>query len=75
MHLTRLNIRRDYSGNLSGEIEVAGDAGKVSLSVNDDLCQRLIETCASELVSVAKTIAREMTAELITATKRDELAP
>ncbi len=65
MQLQNLRIRRRYDQSLEGEIEIAGDTGKVALAVNDVLCRKLIEVCASELVDVAKTVARDMTAEMV----------
>lgn len=74
MRLTALRIRRKYDDTLEGEIELAGETGKVALAVNDALCQRLVEVCADALVDVAKGVARDMTAELITATKAKAIA-
>lgn len=74
MQLNRLQIRRNYNDKLEGEIEVAGETGRVILSVDEILCQRIVEVCAAELVQVAKGIARDMTAELITAVRRPEIS-
>lgn len=74
MQLNRLQIRRNYNDKLEGEIEVAGETGRVIFSVDEILCQRIVEVCAAELVQVAKGIARDMTAELITAVKRPEIS-
>jgi hypothetical protein len=74
MNLQRLTIRRNYDGNLVGELELAGETGKVALAVNEALCQRIVEVCADALVDVAKSVARDMTAELITATKAKAIA-
>ncbi len=67
MNLQRLVIRRQYDGTLCGEIEVSGDTGKVALAVTNDLCERLVAVCADALVDVARSVARDMTAELISA--------
>ena len=69
MQLQRLHIRRTYDGDLVGELELTGDTGKVALAVNNALCIRLIAVCADALVDVAKSVSRDMTAELITTTK------
>ncbi len=69
MQLNRLHIWRGYNDVMKGEIEVAGETGKITLSVNETLCHRLVETCATELVEVARGIARDMTAEMISVAK------
>ena len=69
MRLQALHIRRKYDGDLTGEIELAGETGKIALAVNNALCERLVEVCASELVVVAKGVALDMTAEILNAPK------
>lgn len=64
MQFEKLFISRRYNGEISGNIEFAGDAGKIELSLNDASCKKMFAVIAEEMVAVSKDAADKLTAEI-----------
>lgn len=69
MKLKTLSVREDWNNpdSYRGEIEFAGNAGKITVPLNDTLSRRVLAVCADEIVEAGKTTAQALTAETINA--------
>lgn len=69
MILEKLNIRLmeygDQKGQHVGEVTFAGKAGKVSLNLTPELCNRIFSVCADGLIATAKEAAVNMTCQVL----------
>lgn len=69
MVLTELRISlRDYGpdkGKHIGYAKFSGDAGEVSLTLNQHHLDEIFRTCADSIIEVSKAAARHMTATVI----------
>lgn len=66
MQVTRLYLSRsDYTGELSGSIEVQGKAGKTAINLADNRCRQVINCVADLLVEVAVENAALLKEEIL----------
>lgn len=70
MYLERLCIRSHEKWSTkeisyTGDIEVKGKTGTISLHLTPDMIKKIVKVCAESLVEVAKEAARDLTMECI----------
>ena len=67
MKLQSLNIWPTYvqEGHYHGSITVSGEHGKVELNLSPEQANRIVRVVAQELVTSAKEVAMNLTAECI----------
>lgn len=66
IQLERLNMHRVYSSKVvSGEIELQGDIGTVKLSLTPEVCAKIVELVADQIVTVVKELATNMSVEAL----------
>jgi hypothetical protein len=71
MKLKRLEITRDYwldeDSPLKGSIEFMDNKGEIKLLLDEEQCHRMLAIAADALVAQSKTIASDLTANVINA--------
>lgn len=71
MKLKSLYIRRSYDGDkLNGEIEFLNQYGEIKLTLDEATNNKLLAVVADSLVDSARTIAADLTANVIDATRQ-----
>ena len=65
MQLSQLVIRRRYTDDLEGYIEVTSGSGRVTLNLTNSQAQALVAVVADALVDTARVVARDITAEMV----------
>lgn len=72
MEFTSLSIRRrtwQAGSPMSGELEIAGAAGKIELVLTEQNCQDILAVIASRLIEQAKESAIALTSSIVEATQ------
>jgi len=65
MNLDKLNMFRHYSGEFSGKASFVGEAGEVSLNLNQEQCKQVLIVLGDALINTAKDTAQKLTVEVI----------
>jgi hypothetical protein len=50
---------------LGGSIELIGESAKIELRITDEVCRKIIDLCADQLIETAHQTARLLKAEII----------
>lgn len=67
-----ITSNKDYKSGIyqyNGKLKIAGDSATIELNINDEMCRKVIELCADNLVEVAQETSKLMKAEIIEQTK------
>ena len=59
MKFERLHIYASMGG-LKGSVQFEGPAGKIELTLNESLGQRILEVCGDDMIAVSKKAAEVM---------------
>lgn len=58
-----VSIKRDWEGKLKGDLNVEGDFGRATLNLTEDLCSKILQVCADNIVEAAELTANEFRRE------------
>lgn len=77
MKLAELTITRGWRSKdpLSGTIKFKGDAGDVTLNLDEEFSQKVVALFADQMITEAKTLADNLTASIIEGTPATLIAP
>jgi len=67
MNLNRLSMFRSYTGEFSGKAEFIGEAGDVSLNLNQEQCKQVLIVLGDALINTARDTAQKLSVEVIDA--------
>ena len=67
-----VRIRRDWKGRLEGSVGIDGVFGTANLVLNEDLCAKILDVCADNIVQAAVEISDEMKRESISTRTIDD---
>jgi hypothetical protein len=77
LRLKRLSIRSIEwgadKGRLQGEIEYAGESGKVEVTLSPADCERMLPVIAEAIVAASREVAEQLTKEAMASAPPDEL--
>ena len=72
MKLESLHIYKNFGDNhFQARVEFSGSHGKIELSLDERLSDKIIAVCADEIIASSKEVAEAMTANFI----ESQLAP
>lgn len=76
MKLRSLEIKEDWSdrSKLTGSVSFRGSNSSVTLDINAELVQKIIDLCADALVEAAKDAADVMRSDIIESMSNPELS-
>lgn len=60
-----VRIRRNYKGDLVGELEIEGDFGSAELNLTNELCTKIMLICADSIVDAAQETATKFRHEAL----------
>lgn len=79
MTLESLQIQRmtygANKGKMEGAIKFENPQGNVQIMLDDETCHRILVLCADGLVTTAKAVALDLTAEIINSATKSLEAP
>lgn len=78
MQLSSLYLRRNSwqtDAPVTGELELSGDDGKITLKLTEQNCHDILAVVASRLIEQSRERANALTAAIIDATKNPALPP
>jgi hypothetical protein len=61
----RVTIRRDWKGKLEGSLSISGAFGEASLNLTEELCAKILNVCADNIVEAAGITANEFRREAL----------
>lgn len=67
MNLEKLYMHRKYSGEFAGTAAFVGEAGEVTLNLNQEQCKRVLIVLGDALINTARDTAQKLTVEVIDA--------
>jgi len=67
MNLNRLSMFRRYTGEFSGNAEFIGEAGEVTLNLNQEQCKQVLIVLGDALINTARDTAQKLSIEVIDA--------
>jgi hypothetical protein len=67
MNLDKLNMYRSYTGEFHGKAGFVGEAGEVTLNLNQEQCKQVLIVLVDALINTAKDTAQRLTVEVIDA--------
>lgn len=67
MNLNRLSMFRSYTGEFNGKAEFIGEAGEVSLNLNQEQCKQVLIVLGDALINTARDTAQKLSVEVIDA--------
>lgn len=71
-----VEIKRGWDGKLSGRLNIDGDFGSAYLNLTDELCAKILNVCADNIVEAAQVTANDFRREALQLdTKTIERAP
>ena len=65
MNLDKLYMHRKYSGEFTGNASFIGDAGEVTLNLNQEQCKQVLIALGDALINTARDTAQKLTVEVI----------
>lgn len=65
MNLDTLFMHRQYSGEFTGKASFIGEAGEVSLNLNQEQCKQVLIVLGDALINTARDTAQKLTVEVI----------
>lgn len=67
MNLNRLSMFRRHTGEFSGNAEFIGEAGEVTLNLNQEQCKQVLIVLGDALINTARDTAQKLSVEVIDA--------
>ena len=65
MILDKLYMNRSYSGDFHGKAGFVGDAGEITLALNQEQCKAILLVLGNALINTARDTAQKLTVEVI----------
>ena len=65
MNLDKLYMNRTYSGEFSGKAGFVGEAGEITLALNQEQCRSILIVLGDALINTARDTAQKLTVEVI----------
>ena len=65
MNLDKLYMNRSYTGEFYGKASFVGEAGEISLALNQEQCKSILIVLGDALINNARDAAQKLTVEVI----------
>jgi hypothetical protein len=65
VNLDKLYMHRSYKGEFNGTASFVGEAGEISLSLNQEQCKSILIVLGDALINTARDTAQKLTVEVI----------